>query len=157
MAQDMIRLINRTARLIHLPSAGGVDGVKLAPGGNNVPRAYVETLIERDDRPAQIFQAMLEAREIVQDERPHATKLPEGPEPPKNLGGYKPAAALALIDTMGRVDVLAAWAKAEKRKPIKAALATKIAALGASSTDAGISRAARPEIEEDDASDDTDE
>lgn len=159
MAQDMIRLINRTARLIHLPNAvvGGrpLDGVKLSPGGNNVPRAYVEALIERSDRPAQIFQAMLDAREIIQDERKNATKLPEGPEPPKNLGGYKPAAALALIDAMNRVDVLAGWAKSEKRKPIKAALEAKIGALGGSNTEAGISGSARAEIE--DESDDTDE
>lgn len=153
----MMRLINTTARLIHLPNATvngkPMDGIKLMPGGNNVPAAYVEALFAREDRSGELFAAMIEAREIVQDERANATALPEGPEPPKSLANYKPAAAMALVDSMNRVDVLAAWAKREKRKPIKTAIETKIRALGGDSTAAGIAKKARPELLE--ADDDT--
>jgi hypothetical protein len=156
---SMLRLINTTARLIHLPNAAvngkSMDGIKLMPGGNNVPAAYVEALFAREDRPGELFAAMIENREIVQDERPNAVALPEGPEPPKSLANYKPTAALALIDGMNRTDVLAAWAKREKRKPIRAALETKIRALGGDSAGAEISRAARAELP--DADDDTNE
>lgn len=159
---SMMRLINTTARLIHLPNATvngkPMDGIKLMPGGNNVPAAYVEALFAREDRPGELFAAMIESREIVQDERPNATALPEGPEPPKSLANYKPAAALALIDGMNRTDVLAAWAKREKRKPVKTAIETKIRALGGDSTAAGLSKTARAELPDvDDATDEAGE
>lgn len=149
--KDMVRVVNKEVRLIELPATKNFPGARLGPGGNNLPAEYLRELIERDDRMGERVRAMLETTLLV-DETPNATARPEGPEAPASLGTFKPAAAMKLVDAEMDVQILTRWAKNERRKSIKNALATRIASLGGSSA-----RFARKTDDETDTDDESSE
>lgn len=132
----LVRLVNHRASFLTLPTCV-VDGVEykrtLLPGGNNVPLAYVEALAELPrDRGPGAFLAMCEkAGWITMDDDPEAVNLPEGPEPPRDLSGYRSEGAIVLAKVETHAPTVRKWLAHETRADVKAALQAQLLTLGA--------------------------
>jgi hypothetical protein len=148
-SDEMVRVVNSKPRMYVLPATKNYPAGRLIPGGNNLPLGYLSELNELPGRPGDIWRAMEETGAIRLDLSKHAASKPEGPEAPKTLGGMKAQAAMAMIDSETRAEILTAWAKAEKRKPISMAIATRLASMGVANASILRKSAETDETEED--------
>lgn len=120
----MVRLINTRPTLVGLPDVPGFESRRMLPGGNDLEAAHLNALLEHRGFKKHIDLGWFE---LGRDED---VGKPEGPTPPANVSDRSLEAAQLLVRMEHDPHVLTAWAAADRRQPVKDAVAQRLKALG---------------------------